>query len=89
ELGNLRRYTREDLRRVLEEAGFEVETFLSFNRPGFGPTLWWKLTGAKEPGRWLMKLYDFTFPLTYQARRVFPLPGTCLIAAARPAAKKS
>ena len=89
EMGNLRRYTREDLRRVLEEAGFEVETFLSFNRPGFGPTLWWKFTGAQEPGRWLMKLYDFTFPLTYQVRRVFPLPGTCLIAAARPVAKKS
>ncbi|MBQ3333489.1 MAG: glycosyltransferase, partial [Thermoguttaceae bacterium] len=39
EMGNLRRYIREDLRRVLEEAGFEVETVLSFNRPGFGPTL--------------------------------------------------
>lgn len=89
EMKSLRRYTRRDLRSTLEAAGFEVETIQSFNRPGFGLALWWKIVGRSEPGRWLMKLYDFTFPLVYQICRLLPLPGTCLIAVARQAAKKS
>jgi glycosyltransferase involved in cell wall biosynthesis len=85
-LGHHRRYTREGLGRLLEEAGFHVEEMLDFNRatlPG-----WWlngKVLGRKHFGRWQLKAVNLLTWLFRPLDRVLPWHGTSLIAVARKA----
>ena len=82
-LGHRLRYTRERLRAVVEEAGFEVEALLDFNRaavPG-----WW-LNGLLRRTRFSrvqLKLYDSLVWLVRRLERFLPWRGLSLIAISR------
>lgn len=83
-LGHCRRYSRGELRERLEEAGFEVEQLLDFNRvsrPG------WYVSGKvlkrSRIGRWQLRLFDQTVWLWRRLDRYFPWKPTSIIAIAR------
>ncbi len=82
-LGHRLRYTRERLRAVVEEAGFEVEALLDFNRAAaFG----WRLNGLMGRtsfSRVQLKIYDSFVWLVRRVDRVLPWRGLSLIAVCR------
>jgi SAM-dependent methyltransferase len=84
ELGHRRRYSEDDLRRRMMEAGFETETVLRFNRvsrPG-----WWlngKVLKRRTIGRFQLKAFD---RMVWFFRRIdahLPWSPTSLIAVGR------
>jgi glycosyltransferase involved in cell wall biosynthesis len=83
-IGHRRRYSREDLRAVLETAGFEIEELFDFNR--FATAAWW-LNGSMLRGRGfskpLLKAANVTMALWRRLDRVLPWHGASLIAVAR------
>jgi len=86
ELGHYRRYTRESLSRVVEEAGFRVVHIEPFNFPAiFG---WWFhgcVLRRARIGRFSMKLFDLGVPIFRRLERWLPLPGISLICIAEAA----
>jgi len=80
-LGHYRRYSEQQLRGRMEEAGFQVERILHFNhvtRPG-----WWlngQLLRRQTFGRMQLRIFDALVPLWRRIDRLFPWPAVSLIA---------
>lgn len=74
-LGHYRRYTREQLREACEQAGFQVEEVLKFNRIG-APGWWWNGRVLKSTtfGFWQIKLLNTLLPLLRPIDRFLPFP---------------
>ena len=83
-LGHCRRYTRPELCRKLETAGFEVVAVFSFNRVSV-PGWWWngRVMRNKEFGKWQLKIFDMTVWLWRRIDRFLPWPGLSLVAVGR------
>jgi len=82
-LGHRLRYTRSHLRAVVEEAGFEVEALLDFNRAA---VLGWRLNGLLRRTRFSrvqLKLYDSFVWLARRVDRFLPWRGLSLISICR------
>jgi 2-polyprenyl-3-methyl-5-hydroxy-6-metoxy-1,4-benzoquinol methylase len=80
-LGHCRRYSEAQLRARMEEAGFQVERMLHFNRvtrPG------WRFNGQilkrRSFGRFQLKVFDSLVPLWRRIDGYFPWPAVSLIA---------
>jgi SAM-dependent methyltransferase len=80
-LGHCRRYSEAQLRARMEEAGFQVERLLHFNRvtrPG------WRFNGQilkrRSFGRFQLKVFDSLVPLWRRIDRYFPWRAVSLIA---------
>jgi glycosyltransferase involved in cell wall biosynthesis len=82
-LGHFRRYSREELRRKLEQAGFVVERILDFNRISRPP---WYVTGRilkrKTLSRFQLRVFDRLVWLWRRIDSRLPWPPTSVIAIA-------
>ena len=83
-LGHYRRYSEAQLRSRMEEAGFEVERMLHFNRvtrPG------WRFNGQvlkrRSFSRFQLRIFDTLVPLWRRIDRLFPWPAVSVIAIGR------
>jgi glycosyltransferase involved in cell wall biosynthesis len=83
-LGHYRRYSEAQLRTRMEEAGFEVERMLHFNRvtrPG------WRFNGQvlkrRSFSRFQLRVFDTLVPLWRRIDRFFPWPAVSVIAVGR------
>ena len=80
-LGHYRRYSKESLRRVAEDAGFSVKDIFEFNRVG---TPAWFLNGKilrrRTFGLFQIWMLDTLTPLFRRIDSLLPLPGLSLIA---------
>jgi glycosyltransferase involved in cell wall biosynthesis len=86
-LEHLRRYEADELRRKLENAGFEVVLLKRFNRLG---AIGWLVSGwlgrqRLSPAQ--MIWFDRLLPLARFSERVLPVPGLSLIAVGRKRAR--
>lgn len=74
-LGHYRRYTRQQLQEVCEQAGFRVEKVLKFNRIG-APGWWWNGKVLKKTtfGFWQIKLLNTLLPVVRPIDRFLPFP---------------
>ena len=80
-LGHCRRYSREPLRRLLEEAGFGVERMLDFNRAAWpGWYIQGKLLRRRTLGRLPLRLFDRLVWLWRKTDRWLPWPPVSIIA---------
>jgi glycosyltransferase involved in cell wall biosynthesis len=83
-LGHCRRYSEEQLRARMEEAGFEVERVLYFNRVT-RPA--WRFNGQvlkrRSFGRLQLGIFDVLVPLWRRIDGYFPWPAVSLIAVGR------
>ena len=80
-LGHHRRYTRKQLREVVEKASFHLESMLEFNR--IGVIAWWlngRLLRRRIFGLWQIKLLNLLTPLFRALDNFLPLPPLSLIA---------
>jgi glycosyltransferase involved in cell wall biosynthesis len=84
ELGHCRRYSEDDLRRRMREAGFVVENVLHFNRIS-RPGWWWngKVLKRRTIGRFQLKLFDRMVWLFRRSDGKLPWAPTSLIAIGR------
>jgi glycosyltransferase involved in cell wall biosynthesis len=80
-LGHVRRYSAAQLQRRMEEAGFEVERILQFNRvtrPG------WRVNGQilrrRSFGRVQLRIFDALVPLWRRIDSLLPWPALSVIA---------
>jgi glycosyltransferase involved in cell wall biosynthesis len=80
-LGHFRRYSETQLRARMEEAGFEVERILHFNRvtrPG------WRFNGQvlkrRSFSRFQLRVFDALVPVWRRIDRLFPWPAVSVIA---------
>ncbi len=75
-LGHYRRYTREQLVSVCEEAGFSVEKVIRFNRFG-SPGWWWngKILKKETFDFWQIKILNFLVPWMRPIDRFLPFPN--------------
>jgi len=83
-LGHFRRYSREQLRARMEEAGFSVETVLNFNR--VSRPAWFvssRLLRRSRLGRFQLKLFDKMVWLWRRIDRFIPWKPTSIIAIGR------
>ena len=83
-LGHRCRYTKESLRKELDEAGFEVQSLRDFNRAGVGG--WWlngKLLHRRHFSRAQLKVFDLLTPLLRRIDRALPWAGLGILAVAR------
>jgi len=83
-LGHKRRYTEAALRKLVEDAGLEVEQVLRFNRVGW--PAWWlngKLLRRRTFGLVQVKILNLLTPLFRLLDRTLPFPPLSLIAIAR------
>jgi glycosyltransferase involved in cell wall biosynthesis len=74
-LGHYRRYTREQLVRVCQDAGFTVEKVLKFNR--IGTPGWWlngRILKKETFGFWQIKVLNFLIPIVRPIDRFLPFP---------------
>ncbi len=83
-LGHYRRYSEAQLRARMEQAGFEVERMLHFNRvtrPG------WRFNGQvlkrRSFSRFQLRVFDTLVPLWRRIDRFFPWPAVSVIAIGR------
>jgi len=83
-LGHYRRYSEAQLRARMEEAGFQVERILHFNRatrPG------WRFNGQilkrTSFSRFQLRVFDSLVPLWRRVDRFFPWPAVSVIAVGR------
>src|SRR5262249_3096823 len=80
-LGHFRRYSHEELRIRMEEAGFRVETILDFNRIS-RPA--WHFSGRvlkrENLGYWQLQLFDRLVWLWRRIDGMLPWPPTSIIA---------
>jgi glycosyltransferase involved in cell wall biosynthesis len=74
-LGHYRRYTREQIISVCEQAGFTVERVLKFNHFS-APGWWWngKILKKETFGFWQMKILDMLMPVLRPIDRFLPFP---------------
>lgn len=83
-VGHRRRFSRQSLRRLLEEAGFAELHFDDFNR--FGALGWHvtgKLLGRSSPSWLQMKIFNVLAPFVRHLDPLLPWPGLSLIVRAR------
>ncbi len=83
-LGHFRRYTREQLVGVAEQAGFRVEETLKFNRPGV--PVWWfngRVLHRKTFGLGQIRLLNILTPFFRLVDSLLPLPPLSIIAILR------
>jgi glycosyltransferase involved in cell wall biosynthesis len=83
-LGHFRRYTREQLVGVAEQAGFRVEQVLKFNRPGV--PAWWlngRILHRKTFGLGQIRMLNFLTPAFRLVDSWLPLPPLSIIAILR------
>jgi glycosyltransferase involved in cell wall biosynthesis/phospholipid N-methyltransferase len=80
-LGHFRRYTQPQLEEVAQQAGFQIERMLKFNRPGV--FAWW-LNGSilhkKTFALGQIRILNFLTPLFRLLDPILPLPPLSLIA---------
>jgi glycosyltransferase involved in cell wall biosynthesis len=82
-LGHFRRYSREELQRKMEQAGFRVERILDFNR--IARPAWYvngRLFKRKTIGRFQLRVFDSLVWLWRRIDRRLPWPPTSIIAIA-------
>jgi glycosyltransferase involved in cell wall biosynthesis len=78
------RYSPESLRKVMTDAGFEIEKIFDFNR--FSVPGWWfngTLLRRKTFSRFQLKALDVAMPFLRRIDRVLPWSGLSIIAVAR------
>jgi glycosyltransferase involved in cell wall biosynthesis len=84
-LGHFRRYSRASLTAAAQQAGFEVEQLLAFNRLG---TYAWFVNGRilrrRTFGLFQIKMLNVLVPVARLLDRVLPTPSLSLIAVLRP-----
>jgi len=83
-LGHFRRYTREQLVSVAEQAGFRVEQVLKFNRPGV--VAWWlngRVLHRKTFGLGQIRMLNILTPIFRLLDSWLPLPPLSIIAILR------
>jgi glycosyltransferase involved in cell wall biosynthesis len=85
-LGHYRRYTKERLVEVCQQAGFEVEEVLKFNRPGV-PAWWWngRVLRRKTFALGQIRMLNFLTGIFRWIDPLLPLPPLSLIAILRKA----
>ncbi len=82
-LGHRQRFTEQSLRRLLEEAGYEVVEVRQFNRLG---VLGWyvnKMLGRTDIGPWQARVFGVLLPLAKLVESLTFLPGLSLVAIGR------
>jgi len=85
-VGHVRRYTRDELRKELKNAGFKIERLMDFNRVGVPGWLFnAKLLKRNSIPRFQLKLYDSLVWLWRRIDRFLPWSGLSLIVVARKA----
>lgn len=80
-LGHQRRYTRDQLKQLVEAAGFHLDTMMEFNRVGV--IAWWlngRLLRRRTFGFWQIKVLNLLTPLFRTLDKFLPLPPLSLIA---------
>jgi glycosyltransferase involved in cell wall biosynthesis len=83
-LGHCRRYTREQLIGVAQQAGFHVERVLKFNRPG--SVAWWlngRILRRKTFGLGQIQMLNLLTPIFRRLDSWLPLPALSIIAVLR------
>jgi glycosyltransferase involved in cell wall biosynthesis len=83
-LGHKRRFSRTELRAMLQDAGFEVTLERPFNK--IGSLSWWvvgKLLGRRKMNRPMLKLWDKTVWFWRRVDPLLPWPGLSLIVVAK------
>jgi SAM-dependent methyltransferase len=83
-LGHKRRFSREQLRQLLDAAGFDVAEERSFNKIGY--LSWWlsgRVLGQRKMNRVLLKLWDKTVWFWRRVDGLLPWSGLSLIVVAR------
>jgi len=83
-LGHKRRFTANEMRRMLEAHGFNVEKVYQFNKAGGPP--WWvysRVLGSRRINKPFLKLFDKTVWFWSRLDKLIPWPGLSLIAVAR------
>jgi SAM-dependent methyltransferase len=83
-MGHKRRFAREQLRDMFQQAGFEVTHERQFNK--IGRLSWWvfgKLLGRTKMNRPALKVWDKSMWFWRRIDRALPWPGLSLIAVAR------
>jgi glycosyltransferase involved in cell wall biosynthesis len=83
-LGHFRRYTAEQLAAVAQEAGFQVEEIVKFNRAGVAA--WWlngQVLRRKTFGLAQIRMLNILTPIFRRVDRWIPLPPLSLIAVLR------
>jgi hypothetical protein len=83
-MGHRRRYRAQELRRLVESAGFSVEQMLNFNKIGSPP--WYFFSRVLRRGRinkLTLKLFDKSVWLWRRLDKIFPWKGLSLIVVAR------
>ena len=89
-INHRRRYTRGELKTLMEKCGFEIEVMKSFNFlsiPG-----WWFSTcllKRTKLSKWQLKVFDMLVPFQKIIEAILPLPGISLICVARRRGSKS
>jgi glycosyltransferase involved in cell wall biosynthesis len=89
-LGHYRRYTKPQFTELASEAGFQIESLVSFNR--VGSPAWWlnaRLLRRKTFGLWQIKALNFLTPFFRVIDRYLPLPPLSIIAILRKPAVES
>jgi glycosyltransferase involved in cell wall biosynthesis/phospholipid N-methyltransferase len=74
-IGHRQRFEEPQLRRILEEAGFQVESLMEFNRFGVLGWLFNKGTGHTTIRTWQTRLFSLLLPVARIVERIRPLPG--------------
>ncbi|MCE5311494.1 MAG: glycosyltransferase [Acidobacteriales bacterium] len=86
-LGHRRRFSRRELRELLENAGFKVEKFYQLNRAGVpGWALYSRLLHRTKINKVTLKIFDKTVWFWRLVDPLLPWPGLTLVAVARKSA---
>jgi glycosyltransferase involved in cell wall biosynthesis len=86
-LGHQRRFSRRELRELLENAGFKVEKFYQLNRAGVPAwALYGRLLHRKKINKVTLKIFDKTVWFLRLIDPLLPWPGLTLVAVARKSA---
>jgi glycosyltransferase involved in cell wall biosynthesis len=84
QIGHFRRYSRGELERKMEEAGFDVERQFYFNKAGV--LAWWvgnTLSGQRTLRPWQLRLYNRLTPLFRLLECTLPMAGLSTVVVAR------
>jgi len=88
-LGQLRRFSREELGQMLGQTGFQIEQMYQLNK--IGTLSWWlfgKVLGRTAISRPALKLFDKTVWFWRRVDGLLPWPGLSLVAVAKKCEKK-
>jgi len=83
-MGQLRRFSREELGQMLGQTGFQIEQMYQLNK--IGTVSWWlfgKVLGRKAISRPALKLFDKTVWFWRRVDGLLPWPGLSLVAVAK------